>query len=183
MEALEGEGALKWKIEVSLKPDIPDAIGLGIAQDIEDIGITGVQQVRTAHIYWLEGEPREEEVNDICENLLVDAVTQRYSFKKGKRENGKTRLHEVDESEPSLREASVYEVVVSFKPGVTDAVGESVMKGIRDLGIRSISSAQTGQKYVITGEPEYNQVEDISRRLLANDVIQSFEIEERKENT
>jgi len=161
---------LKWQIEVILKPNIPDAIGLGIAQDIEDIGIAGVQRVRTGHIYWLDGEVKEEEIERICEDLLVDAITQRCSYEK---ESGS---HELDESELSPRGAKAYEVVISFKPGVTDTVGESVMKGIRDLGIKGVSSAQTGRKYVITGELEYNQVEDISRRLLANDVIQSFEI-------
>ena len=162
---------MRWKIEVSLKPDIPDAIGRGIAQDIEDIGITGEAGVYYSHIYWLDGKAKEEEIERICEDLLVDVVTQRYSYQK-----------ESDQDEanfPVLNESETksYEVVVSFKPGVTDTVGESVMKGIWDLGISSISSAQTGQKYVITGELEYNKVEDISRRLLANDVIQHFEIE------
>ena len=165
---MEGESILKWKIEVSLKSAIPDAIGLGLAQDIKDIGITGVQQVRTAHIYWLDGEAKPEEVERICADLLVDAVTQGCSYEE---ESASRELDEV-----SQRGAKAYEVVVSFKPGVTDAVGESVMKGIRDLGINNVSSAQTGQKYVITGELEYKRVEDISLRLLANDVIQNFEI-------
>jgi len=181
---------LRWKIEVSLKPDIPDAIGRGIAQDIEDIGIANAQpvvlrrrgeeavQVHYAHIYWLDGEVKEEEIERICEDLLVDVVTQLYSYQK-ESDQDKATSPVLNESElAKVQETKSYEVVVSFKPGVTDTVGESVIKGIRDLGINNIPSARTGQKYVITGELEYNQVEDISRKLLANDVIQNFEVRE-----
>ena len=67
-------------------------------------------------------------------------------------------------------------VEVRFKPGVTDAVGESVIKGINDLGISGISAAQTGQEYRICGRLHRRTIEIISRSLLANEVIQTFTI-------
>ena len=46
---------LKWKIEVSYKSETPDVVGQGILGDIADLGIVGVASVRTAQIYWIEG--------------------------------------------------------------------------------------------------------------------------------
>ena len=45
-----------WKIEVTYKPNIDDNIGRILRQDIMDLGIPNVDEVRTAQIYYLEGD-------------------------------------------------------------------------------------------------------------------------------
>ena len=157
---------MKWKIEVRYKTNIPDAAGQGIVDDIADLGISGVNLVQTAKVYWIEGEFQVREVDRICSDLLADPVTQDYFCQ---RSDGC--------SESSASESGVWTVEVRFKPGVTDAVGDSVVKGIRDLGISRVSAAQTGQKYQIFGDLDLNMIETISRSLLANEVIQAFNIE------
>ncbi|MFQ6041185.1 MAG: phosphoribosylformylglycinamidine synthase subunit PurS [Candidatus Poribacteria bacterium] len=94
----------------------------------------------------------------ICVALLSDAITQRYAYSSSGR-----RLFSPTNN--------TWVVEVNFKSGVTDAVGDSVMKGIRDLGISGVESVRTGQKYIITGNLTEEQIKIISRRLLANDVI------------
>ena len=152
---------MEWKVEVSLKPNINDAVGSGIAQDIEDLGINDVEQVRTAQLYWLDGDITEKEVETICAALLTDAITQRYIYSSS--------------SKPLWTPTNnTWVVEVNFKSGVTDAVGDSVMKGIRDLGINGVKSVRTGQKYILTGNLTEEQIKTISRRLLANDVIHNY---------
>jgi phosphoribosylformylglycinamidine synthase len=155
------ENIVEWKVEVSLKSNINDAVGNGIAQDIKDLGITDVEQVRTAQLYWLNGNITEAELETICVALLTDSITQRYAYSS------------IGEGlETPINDAWVVEV--NFKPGVTDAVGDSVMKGIRDLGISGIKFVRMGQKYVIKGNLTEEQIKVISRRLLANEVIHNF---------
>ena len=156
---------MKWKIEVRYKPNIPDAAGQGILEDIEDLGISGVNLVQTAKVYWIDGEFQVREVDRICSELLADSVTQDYYCQ---RSDGSSEL--------STSAAGVWTVEVRFKPGVTDTAGESVIKGIHDLGISSVSAAQTGQKYWIFGNLDLNTIQTISQSLVANEVIQTFTI-------
>lgn len=156
---------MQWKIEVSYKPDVFDAIGEGINQDIVDLGIDGVEQVRSSHLYWIEGDLTEDDIDEICQSLLADMITQEYRFYDATQEAERTDLGEDD-----------YVVEVSYKPGVTDAVGDSVLKGIRDMEIDGVKSAKTGQEFVITGKINREQLERISKQLLANEVIQNFTI-------
>lgn len=150
---------MKWKIEIGYKPTATDAMGDGIKKDIEDLGISGVSYVKTRKLYMIDGELSEEDIKNICENLLTDSVTQFYEYKGSD--------HHIDDTGSWI-------VEVAYKPGVTDAVGDSTVKGIRDMGIQGVISAKTGQKYIIKGSLSESDIEIICKRLLANDVIQNY---------
>ncbi len=75
------ELGMQWKIEVGYKPTATDAAGGGIKKDIEDLGISGVDCVRTLQMYVIDGDISESEVKTICENLLADRITQLYEYK------------------------------------------------------------------------------------------------------
>ncbi|MDE0555486.1 MAG: phosphoribosylformylglycinamidine synthase subunit PurS [Candidatus Poribacteria bacterium] len=145
-----------WKVEVSYKPEVPDTIGQGILEDITDLGISGVDAVRTATVYWIEGTLNEQAVDQIGAELLADPITQNYTFR------------------PENNATTDWTLEVQFKPGVTDAVGDSAIKGITDLGITGVTRVRTGQKYWFTGNLNTESLETIAQRLLMNDVIQTF---------
>ena len=151
-----------WKIEVGYKPTATDAMGEGIKKDIEDLGISGVDYVKTLQLYMIDGDLSESEVRAVCENLLTDRVTQVYDYRK---------------SLVDREDAGAWVVEIAYKHGVTDAVGDSTVKGIKDLGISGVSSAKTGQKYIIGGSLKQEDIEVICKRLLANDVIQNYSYE------
>lgn len=155
---------MRWKIEVSYKPETPDAIGQGILQDVTDLGLAGVEFVHTIQIYWIEGEINSHAIERICAELLADPVTQNYVYSCS------------DNHTPRQNDDSVWTIEVRLKPGVTDAVGDSVLKGLRDMGIPDVQAAQTGQKYRIRGCLDQAKLEMIAQQLLANEVIQMFEI-------
>lgn len=155
---------MKWKIEISYKPETPDAIGRGILQDITDLGLAGVESVRTVQIYWIEGEVNSQAIERICAELLADSVTQNYVYS------------DSGNHIPGQSDDSTWTIGVRLKPGVTDAVGDSVLKGLRDMGISDVQAVQTGQNYRFHGCLDQGKLEMIAHQLLANDVIQIFEI-------
>ena len=145
-----------WKVEVSYKPEVPDTVGHGILEDIADLGISGVHSVRTATVYWIEGSLDAQAIDRIGAELLADPITQTYTF---------TTQNDT---------AKNWTLEVQFKPGVTDAVGDSTVKGINDLGITGVTTVRTGHKYWLTGSLNAEVLETIAQRLLMNDVIQTF---------
>ena len=161
---------MKWKIEVSYRSETPDVVGQGILEDIADLGIDGVASVRTAQIYWIEGNINSLEVERICSNLLADPVTQRYVYREIDNDLPAQGVH-------SACPADTWTIEIQFKSGVTDAVGDSVLKGIRDSNTPDVRSAKTGEKYWIQGSLDRAKLEIITQRLLANDVIQTIEIQ------
>ena len=148
------------KVEVYYKPEVPDTVGDGILEDIADLGIRGVDSVRTATVYWIEGTLNTQTVDRISSELLADPITQTYTS--ANRENN----------------SKDWTLEVQFKPGVTDAVGDSTVKGIQDLGITGVTTVRTGHKYSLTGDLSPDVLETIAQRLLMNDVIQTFSYQE-----
>ena len=145
-----------WKIEVFYKPEVPDTVGQGILEDISDLGISGVGSVKTATVYWIGGSLDSQTIERIGIELLADPITQIFSFDTDK------------------EDTKDWTVEVQFKPGVTDAVGDSTVKGIKDLGIEDVKAVRTGQKFWLSGTLNAEIIESIAQRLLMNDVIQTF---------
>lgn len=73
-----------------------------------------------------------------------------------------------------MKKEKLWAVEVSYKQGVTDAVADTVKKGINDLGIKKVSYVRTVQKYIIDGNLSKEEIEKICKDLLANPVIQNF---------
>ena len=69
---------MNWKIEITHKPNIDDNVGKVLRQDIMDLGITDVDEVRTAQIYYLEGNIDSDIVCQIALKLLADPITQNF---------------------------------------------------------------------------------------------------------
>ena len=148
---------MEWKIEVRNKPGVPDALGLGLKKDIEDLGISGVTSVGTVQVYTIDGDFGEQDIRSIGERLLTDPVTQEFSL--------------ADEGGPKSTRGELV-VEVGFNPGVMDPVEQSARKGISDLGLKGLDSIRTAKKYFISGRVSDEQLDRITEKLLMNPVIQ-----------
>ena len=62
-------------------------------------------------------------------------------------------------------------VDVWYKQGVTDAVGESVMKGLRDLNLEEIQDVRTGMRYRFIGLKDPQVAEKLALAVLINPLI------------
>lgn len=145
-----------YKIEIKEKPGIFDCLGEGIKKDILDLGIKTVRDVRFIQIYLIEGALSEEEIKKICEELLIDKVTQEYLLNG---QNGRNVQNE-------------FIIEVAYNPGVMDPVEESTLKAIRDLGIEEKLSVKTAKKYIVKGKLTETQLKTICEKLLYNKLIQ-----------
>ena len=143
------------RVEVSVKPSLPDPRGEALKADIRDLGIGTIQQVRVSDVYLLEGDLSRKELDKICRELLADPVVEDYS------------IGESPPTPPSTRA-----IEVAYNPGVMDPVEESVSKGILDLGIKLVTSVKTAKRYYLSGKLSTSDIELISNKLLVNSVIQ-----------
>jgi phosphoribosylformylglycinamidine (FGAM) synthase PurS component len=150
------QGGLLFRVEVSVKPDLPDPRGEALKADIRDLGIGGVQQVRVSDVYLLEGKLTSKELELICSQLLADPIVEAYT---------------TGES-PLIAPQEARAVEVAYNPGVMDPVEESVSKGIRDLGVKNLKSVKTAKRYYLWGKLSNGDIELISNKLLVNSVIQ-----------
>ncbi len=153
---LEVKKGMTVKIEVATKSYLPDAASAGLQQDIEDLGIGKVEQVKIVQVYRLQGELLEEEALRICRELLADSITQDYSY-----------------DGPLIATAeNAYTLEVAYNPGVMDPVEATVIKAVRDLGIEGVESVKTARKYVVWGKLTADELQTICDRLLVNRTIQ-----------
>lgn len=72
----------------------------------------------------------------------------------------------------------LWEVRISYKPGVQDTEGESTLQGLKILGFKKVKSVGTSKIYRIEGNYSKKDIEEMCRRLLANPVSQNYEIVE-----
>ncbi|MCM8814101.1 MAG: phosphoribosylformylglycinamidine synthase subunit PurL [Candidatus Omnitrophica bacterium] len=150
-----------WRVEVQYKKKIIDPEGAGILKGIHDLGIRDVCAVRMAQVYLFEGELAEADVARICDVLLCDPVIQEYRF--GSLADAKFR---------QSAGRGIHGVEIAYNPGVMDPWEESTSKGIRDLGIKGLSSVKTGKLFLIAGEVSEKQLTTIAEKLLFNKIIQ-----------
>jgi len=143
-------------IAVWVKAGLPDPRGDALQKDIQDLGITTVTQARVRDIYLLEGRLSEAEVGRICQELLADPVVQEYSYGEA----------------PTSPGQQAHVIEVAYNPGVMDPVEESIIKGIRDLGISTVDRVKTAKRYFLWGELSKQELETICDKLLVNPVIQ-----------
>lgn len=147
-----------FQIEVALKPNIPDPIGAGIKQDINDFGIKNVSEVRFASVYVLDAELSLKDAETIAGHILADLTVQQFSVAKP--------LNPFKNNKHSV-------VTVFLKPGVMDPVETSALKALNDLGFR-INSVYTGRKYYLKGSVKETELQRLSTRVFANPVIENF---------
>ena len=63
-------------IEVTYNPGVMDPIEESVKKGIRDLGITAVTSVKTARRYLIEGALSQDELDTICDKLLVNPVIQ-----------------------------------------------------------------------------------------------------------
>ena len=141
-------------VEIGKKPGLPDPFADGLIDDIRDLGIDSVTDIRIHNIYWLNGEIDKSDAEKAAKELLTDIVVERYNIGELK-EKGKFKSF-----------------LIGFLPGVTDPAGASAVRGIKELGINGIKQVKTGKRFLIAGKIKQKELELIRDKLLMNKVIQ-----------
>jgi len=150
---------MSWRIEIKHKKGVFDSLSENIQKSIEDLGLTKISKVEITRVYNIEGALTAEDIQTICRDLLVDHVTQEYSFASQKL------------SRPKVSKKN-HIVEIAHNPGVMDPVEVSTIKGIKDLGITQVQSVRTARKYLLVGFLTKKDLETITTKVLSNKLIQ-----------
>jgi phosphoribosylformylglycinamidine synthase subunit PurSL len=143
-----------YRIEVSVKQGFADPRSEGLQKDILDLGIKSVSKARISSVYLLEGKLNDNELSLICRELVTDPIVEEYTTQESPAPTG-ARL-----------------VEVAYNPGVMDPVEDSVKKGIKDLGINTVTAVRTAKKYLLWGEISDDTLKSICEKLLVNSIVQ-----------
>ena len=155
-----------YEIEILPKESFTDLHGAHVLGDILQAGIKGVKKVNYSPVYAMEGINKAE-ASLIGKELLSDKITETFFI-----------------AESSSAKKSAYKskkasrIEVWYKKGVTDTVSESVVKAIKDLGIKKEVKVKTGHAFYIYGDVSKKVLEKIATGVLANTLIQDYKINE-----
>jgi phosphoribosylformylglycinamidine synthase len=145
------------RIEVVFKKGMKDALGEGVKKRIvEDLHIN-VESVRTIEVYTFDAHLSEKELALLGEKLFADPVIQVFS------------------SRP-LAEDFSWLIEVGFKPGVTDNVGATSKKASEDVLKTQLRGVYFSRQYLIRGNITKEDANKIAGGLLANTLIERWEI-------
>lgn len=148
-----------YEIEIMTKKSFANVRGEDLFSEIKGLGIKGITGSEYSALYKIEGI-NSSEAKKIASELLSDKITESYVVRK--------------DSEESKSDASIIEVW--YRKGVTDTVAESIVKAVKDLGIKNDVNVKTGHKYYIYGKMSKAMLEKIATGLLANTLIQEYKI-------
>ncbi|MBW2651344.1 MAG: phosphoribosylformylglycinamidine synthase subunit PurS, partial [Deltaproteobacteria bacterium] len=153
-----------YRIKVGFKQGIRDVLGEKIRRKITELFNINVREIKTIEVYTIEGSLTGDDLEKIASGPLSDPIIQRYAI------------------DSALADNFDWLVEVSYRPGVTDNVGKTAREAIkllldRDEDVRVYTSRQ----YAIGGDLGKRDVRTIVSGLLANDLIERYEIISRKE--
>ena len=147
-----------WEVEILPIGSELDYEGLRIAASATSQGITGLDGVKSARTFLLQGKLDHADALRAAEQLLVDPVTEQFA------------VHQLPASNTSDLNAQIL-LNVLLHPGVTDSVAENAQKALTRLNI-SVSNVATCRRYWITGTLGAAKLAQLKKKVLANDAIE-----------
>jgi phosphoribosylformylglycinamidine synthase II len=115
------------------------------------VGVEGLDEVRTAKIYRLEGVS-EEEARHLAQTVLADPVSERFTVSEATNFNTE-----------HVRE-------VGYKPGVMNPEAQSIKKAAEDRGIHPVAT-DSSVEYAFFGKVTDKQVDNVVGQLLVNKTV------------
>ncbi len=142
-----------WHILIEPAPGRSDRKGELLAVEAAECGLAGVESIRAARGFLVEGQLGRAEVERAAQAVLVDPVVETYSIHVGGANEGGT--------------GTVVHVLP--KPGVTDPEAESALALLRDLGY-DVEGVRTIHTFRIVSPREV--LPALIERVLANDAVE-----------
>ena len=142
------------------KPGFFDAEAERLKQDIADLGISGVEEVEIAYLYYCRGDLKSADCEKLGKTLLADPITQEWE------------VGEIATAPSGPR--NDFTVEVAYRPGVRDPVEDSLKKGAADLGVTGIQVVHTAKSYTFIGSLKAQGLDRICEKLLINPSIQQL---------
>ena len=152
------------KLELGLLSRVEDVQGKRVAAKIRnELGLP-VKKVRIINCYTISGITGMQQQEILDRQILSDPVLHQPSYK-------------------PLAAGFDWIIEVGFKPGVTDNEGRTATQALRMVLGPGTDRVQvyTGRQFLINGDLDREQIRHIAGDLLANELIQRFEIKSSQE--
>ena len=153
------------RIEIGVKAGIRDALGEKIRRRIIEHLDIPVDAVQTIEVYTIDADRSgpdclsEDELIAAAVGPLSDPVIQEFAINR------------------PLAGRFDWLIEVGFRPGVTDNVGKTAREALGLLwGRKPAPPVYTSRQYLITGSIGKKEVETIATSLLANELIEHYQI-------
>ena len=153
------------RIEIGFKKGIRDALGEKIKKRIVENLHLAVGEVRTIEVYTIDGRLSLRDLKRIAAGPLSDPVIQCFAADRG------------------LADRFDWLIEVGFRPGVTDNVGKTAREAVALLlGLDPAEAPRihTSRQYLIQGPIGRTDAGEIASSLLANELIEHYEIVDGK---
>ncbi|MCX5896005.1 MAG: phosphoribosylformylglycinamidine synthase subunit PurL [Proteobacteria bacterium] len=149
------------RIEVGLKDGVRDALGEKMKRRVCDDLHIPVQSVHTIEVFTIDMDLGADELKALAAGPFSDPIVQVYAIDR-----------------PLARDFD-WLIEVGLRPGVTDNVGRTALEALVLLLGRNPGQDEkvyASRQYLICGDLDRNGAERIARDLLANELIQHFEM-------
>lgn len=140
-----------WRVDVfpKQKESCPK-----IASQVKDLGLKEPVRVYSRKVYLIDAGLDIRDIEKIAAELLIDPVVEEYSLTKG-----------IFEDSPGPNQ-----ILITYNPGVCDAVALSLEKAISDLSLK-VQSTRTAKFYEFEGL-ERKQINYLASKILFNPLIE-----------
>jgi phosphoribosylformylglycinamidine (FGAM) synthase PurS component len=152
-----------YLIEVVGKRGVRDTGATDVETQLKHLGIRARCKVATSKLYRLIGQLSSDERARVGRDLLADPIVE-------EAHDGGWKPKETLTGRQQPKAKSVV-VDIWFKQGVTDAVGESVLKGLHDMNLEEIQDVRTGTRYRFIGLKDRRAAEKLALAALMNPLI------------
>ncbi|MBI3507645.1 MAG: phosphoribosylformylglycinamidine synthase subunit PurS [Proteobacteria bacterium] len=151
-----------YRIEVALKHGFQDPAGASVLAQLPLLGVSTVNEVSVGHLYEIASAMSLAQAHQAAQGLLADPITQDFFVNNERRTNGASGPH--------------WRIEVWLKASVSDPVGDSVRKALRDMGLPAAERVRCGTVYRLKGRLSQAQADKVAVRLLANPVVHQFSV-------
>ncbi len=126
------------------------------------LGLADLPPVVVSDLYFLDVDLPLPEVQTLAETVLLDPVAAELAI----------------QPQPSSIVHRPSAIEITFLPGVTDSVAESLLAAARSLGYKGVRAAATGLSYRFLDPVDPAILDHIARDLLANGTVQRYVIDQ-----
>ncbi|MDQ7029497.1 MAG: phosphoribosylformylglycinamidine synthase subunit PurL [Ardenticatenia bacterium] len=154
-------GVLVW----TSFPGVSDPAGQRVVMAAQELGFSGVRTCHVQRLYFLQGALTPAQVETLAHTVLADPVLESFACHSSTVPFIPAHPHQ-------------HIVDVVLLPGVTDPVAESLLRAARVLGITGAHQAATGKRYLLEGELEPSELEDLAVRVCCNPLIEHYTVDQ-----
>lgn len=155
-------------IEIHPKRAEFDPLGKQIRNELIEAGENPkTAGVETSRLFRLEGNLTAQQAETAAQTLLLDPIVETATVE----DLAPVPVKGAKAVKKAPKERGGWLLDVWPKPGVTDPVGETVQKGLRDLGISGEVITSSAQRYFFPKVSSGDLITGLAKRSLANELI------------